>query len=56
MHDSVVQFSTQSLDNKTFHNLIIHVVNFFKSHKLTNSKNEIEWFLQDLLQKKKPNK
>ena len=50
MHDSTVQFSIQSLDKKTFQDLIIHVINFFKSHKMTNCKNEIEWFLQDLLQ------
>ena len=50
MHDSVVQFSIQSLNKKTSQDLIIHVINFFKSHKMTNCKNEIEWFLQDLLQ------
>ena len=50
MHDSTVQFSIQSLDKKTFQDLIIHVISFFKSHEMTNCKNEIEWFLQDLLQ------
>ena len=55
MHDSRSKFSIQSLDKKTFPNLIVHGANFLKSHNLTNCKNEIKWFLEHLLQCNKTN-
>ena len=50
MHDSKDPFTIQSLDKKTFQSLIIKGADFLKSYNISNSKNEIEWFLQDLYQ------
>ena len=55
MHNRKVQFSIESLEPKTFKNLINQGSVFLQSKNITNSKNEIEWFLQDLYQFNKAN-